>query len=776
MPSTGFRIHRPESAGGRAAVLLLAAATALSFLLVVQNFCLDILPDRWVEILPRSMRLYSPEKTFAYVFDFDGSEPDRWPSPRSRVDFHEDDYRYPRRMRAVDEIVLVGGDRFSHEPGRIVFSTRDNSDPRTNGRKYSLTTPILYCGAIGDVAAAVLLACVAIWWRLASDATGIAPSPSLRRNRWRWHLTGAAVLFLLGLYCNTGTLAPYASTSSPIVLPETGYAYNGDHRHFRVLFDFVDGRGRATWDHAILLRRILFPALGWPLMKLFGFEIGGALASLALNTAAFVYALVLIRRFIGERAGVFCAWILALYPGAAYWAGLPYPYALIFPASLLLMLGLMRLCEGVGGWRLVALSFAMGIAYLGYDLAAFFIPATVIALGGRRRWGRACASAALQLAPSAMWTAVLIFHFGQPLENANTTIYHSVFLSYLHPSALAQDWRAIVRVPAIGADIFFAANFIFIPALFLFVLVVNPFTSRIRFHLAETALLFSGLALFLFLNLAPNSFTGWAMNGTWIARLYQPVFPALVIFAARWWQGLPSLPPPLRGIIAGALAATTLGNALVVFGPILGNPGRVSENAFYRFYNHTEAHYLYAANLESLGRRPLGFPRRQLPPPAPSEVKSANQRELDSLLQTLEANRATLIQNQKAYRDTGRALAVAQSDLHAARLALRRARGEITADEERHLSKPWQDFVPAPVRALLDDPSLDPAGAPSDVLPAAVDPQELRNSIDSESKKISQVQDSILEAQRSLAGVIAELSAVRIQLELALKAPFAPRS
>ncbi|HTT58243.1 MAG TPA: hypothetical protein VMF63_14105, partial [Opitutaceae bacterium] len=61
--------------------------------------------------------------------------------------------------------------------------------------------------------------------------------------------------------------------------------------------------------------------------------------------------------------------------------------------------------------------------------------------------------------------------------------------------------------------------------------------------------------------------------------------------------------------VAGLLAATAAGNALIVFGPILNNPGRLSEYAFYRFYDHTDSHWVYEATLKDLGRRPLGFPR-----------------------------------------------------------------------------------------------------------------------------------------------------------------------
>ncbi|HEY5078210.1 MAG TPA: hypothetical protein VII43_00120 [Opitutaceae bacterium] len=767
IPSTGH-------GGARASLRALPWVTAVAFLLVLQNFCLDLLPRRRVRIAPESIQTFPGKRTFAYVFAYDGSEPDRWPSARSRVEFHEDEVGYSRRLHSTDEVLLVGGDRFSHEPGRIVFATTDNTDPRTNGRRYFLTEPILYSGAIGDAAALVLAACVLAWWRIGAGGRREPSPPPAAASRWRWHLAGASALFLLGLYCNTGTLAPYACTSSPLVFPQNGYAYNGDHRHFRVLFDFVDGSDRPVWDHALLLRRILFPVLGWPLMKLLGFELGGTLASLALNLGAFAWALVLLRRMIGERAAIFAAWMLALYPGAAYWAGLPYPYALICPASLLLMIGLMRLAGGAAGGRMLGISLAMGVAYLGYDLAVFFLPATVVALCWRRRFAGALASAAVQLAPSAAWMAILTYFFHQPVENPNSGIYHTVLLPFLHPAGPAQWWDAVARSPAIGADIFFAANFLFLPALFLFAVVVNPVTSRIRLQLAESVLLLCALALFLLLNGAPATYGGWAMNGTWISRLYQPVFPALLLFTARWWQGLPPLGPRLRPLVALAVAGASLGDALVVFGPILGNPGRVSETAFYRFYDHTDAHFLYEANLASLGRRPLGFPRAQVPAPTAKDIAAADARRLEEMRGALRADRATLVQNKLAYRETGRALAGSQSDLYAARLALRRVRGEITAEEAKSLGKDWQTFLSPAVRLLMDDPSLAPSAQQPEPPPQGE--KETAAAIDSLSGEIGAVQASILQAQRDLSQSMAETVKVRLEIDQAQRSAGSPRS
>jgi hypothetical protein len=747
----------------RAALAALALATAASFVLVVQNFVADILPERTVRLDASRIRPYSAEKTFAYTYPFDGSEPDQWPNMRSRLVFLEDGRPYDVRGRTPAEVTLVGGPRFTHEPGRIVFATTDNTDPLANGRVYSLRTPVLYNDAVGDAALLVLAACVAAWWRVGGGGARARPAPvPVRPAAWRWHLAGAAALFLAGLYCNTGSLAPYAVTSSPYVPADTGYAYNQDHPHFRVLFDFVDGRDRSVWDHALLLRRILFPVLGWPLMKLLGFELGGTLASLALNLAAFVAGLALMRRWVGERAAVLAAWVLALYPGAAYWGGLPYTYALIFPASLLLMVALWRLPEIPAGWRFAAVSLAMGVAYLGYDLAVFFIPATILALAWRRRFATAAASALLQAAPLALWMAILRRVFHQSLENPNSGIYRSAALAFLQAHGLHGWWHSLARIPATGADVFFAANFSYVPALFLAAVVLNPLTARIRLHAAEGALLATTLALFLVLNLPPGGTGGWEMSGDWISRLYQPVFPALVFFTARWWQALPAPSLPLRALAGLAVAAASIADALVVFGPILGDPLGVSGAAFYRFYDHTDAHFLYGANLRALGRRPLGFPRPAPPPPPPPDTAAILRGELLQLANirtAIAANAEALWQNRRQARENGRLAASVQCDLFNLRLEARRASGEITAEQARRQARTWQDFATPQLKELLADPALDAPGPPGEAggaLPG--DLAGVRSALGEDSKRLVALQGALGQAERQLSGEIAQLS------------------
>ena len=132
-------------------------------------------------------------------------------------------------------------------------------------------------------------------------------------------------------------------------------------------------------------------------------------------------------------------WLMALYPGAAYWAGLPYMHSLIFPSAMLLLFATDYL-ERAQLWGVVRISLLMGVLYLGYDLFAFFLPASLLLLAWRRRWGAAALSAVLQLLPLAVWTLWLTKVLHQPLANENTVSYWQVIGAYLHVTDYAAWW------------------------------------------------------------------------------------------------------------------------------------------------------------------------------------------------------------------------------------------------------------------------------------------------------------------------------------------------
>ena len=69
-----------------------------------------------------------------------------------------------------------------------------------------------------------------------------------------------------------------------------------------------------------------------------------------------------------------------------YWAGLPYSYAIIVPASLLCMALLWRV-ETLTTWRQALLAgLGLGVLFTGYDLLPFFGAAALLLLLWRRLW------------------------------------------------------------------------------------------------------------------------------------------------------------------------------------------------------------------------------------------------------------------------------------------------------------------------------------------------------------------------------------------------------
>ena len=594
-------------------ILIVVAGVAL--VLVVHNYGISLLPDQTRVIHPDEIHPDLPGPSFAYYVLFHEGVPDQVGDMRSRLRMFEDAELYTERTVGLGAIRSVGGGRFAHLKDRVLFATSNNLDPRTNGHIYRLKWPMLYSRGVGRASALVLavsLLGLAALCRPAPAAMPAAPAPGgwSRRGHWLWW--PAAVVFAAGLYCNTGTLAPYAVTYASYIDPATGHAYNQDHIHFRVLFDFVDGQPQAVWDKALLLRRILYPVICYPAMKLLGFAAGGVTMNLLLNLAAFIGAGWWLRKNTGERGAIFAGWLLALYPGFAYWVGMPYQYAIIGPGSILLTIALAKLGTADTWRRTLGWALLMGVVYLAYDFVAIFLPASLLLLVWRRRWRDTIIAGVAQVLPLLCWMLALRHVFHQSLENSNTSVYRGVIAGLTG----VQDWgQWLVQRAGLwdtGAATFFGANFVFLPALFLGALAVNRWTSRVRIADSEWAVFGGALALFCLINVGEKG-GGWAMSGSWISRLYQPVFPAMVFFLARWWQGLPPLPTGRRVLLYAGLGAALAGNGLVLFGPIFRNPLGVSDEVFYRFYTHSHADRstVYVRMLHELPRQTFGFGRSQ---------------------------------------------------------------------------------------------------------------------------------------------------------------------
>jgi len=408
------------------------------------------------------------------------------------------------------------------------------------------------------------------------------------------------------IWLSTGTLAPYAATTNPpLPLGPCDYLYNGDHDHFQATFRLLNGEPRERWQDSVVLRRILYPVLAYPFMKLLGFELGGLLASVLIHWAAFSALVLFLRSRVGEIGAIAGAWLFATYPGVSYWAGLPYAYATIVPFSVLNFILLIEAQSVQRLGRASLLFAAMGVLALSYDFLPLFGPALLLVLAIRRRYRWLPIALACLLAPSAAWALLLGRFFGVSPLNSNTGVYLDILHGWLHPTDLTAWWRLLTQLPWNALVNYFDSNFLFLPALFLALLVLRRFQPAVRLEVAESALLVTTAALFLFNNAVPP-YPGIQVRGTVYPRLYQPVFVVFLFFAARMAQAAQQGSPRLR--VATLCALTVAANATVAFGPVLRVP--YTGHVYIWFYQHTSPDWL-ERNLRRYGRRPLGFCRHR---------------------------------------------------------------------------------------------------------------------------------------------------------------------
>jgi hypothetical protein len=437
-----------------------------------------------------------------------------------------------------------------------------------------------------------------------------------------------------GVWLSSGTMAPYASTlARPWIVKPCNYLLNTDNSHFEATFLMLDGAPREQWKFSIVARRILFPLLAYPLMKLWGFLVGGVVTSAVLQIAAFIGFVLYVRSRIGIAAAYAAVALLATYPGIYYWAGIPYSYAAIVPACLAGLIILIEIERQPSTPRVALLALALGIVLLAYDLLPFFGPPMIGMLLFRRRWLATAIAILLILTPSVI-NNFLLYHWAKmPLHNQNTQAYADVVQAYMQPIHFGYWRRSLAEVPRNFAYNYFACNFLFLPALFLVLLIVNRLTLRLRLTLAEKGVLLMTLLLFAFLNLAPPH-EGWQFRGIAVARIYQPVFVVFLLFALRFVQSAWHERQRMRRPLIGLVGVTAAANAAIVLGPALHL--RVADEAYFAFYRHA-THPMFLENLDRFGRRPLGFcdtsitienppPRRKGPKLTPEERK---QREIN---------------------------------------------------------------------------------------------------------------------------------------------------
>ncbi|HLL24974.1 MAG TPA: hypothetical protein VK427_22725, partial [Kofleriaceae bacterium] len=197
--------------------------------------------------------------------------------------------------------------------------------------------------------------------------------------------------------------------------------------------------------------------------------------------------------------------------------------------------------------------------------------------------------------------------FGFPAVNSNTQSYGAVFNAYLDFPDRVAGWASqLVSVPRIFLSNFVFSGFVFFPLLLVWVLALRArWKLRPLVDPIALAILGATLCVFLFLNLAPPYDNAWQLRGTWVARLYQPWFVAVLIVVAATSVALRRT--TRHRLLVGSVALVVALDAAVIAGPFIGlTPLYASVHQ--RFYQ-AHGHNRNASWLERLGRRPYGVCR-----------------------------------------------------------------------------------------------------------------------------------------------------------------------
>ncbi|MBN2355974.1 hypothetical protein JXO59_07660, partial [candidate division KSB1 bacterium] len=196
------------------------------------------------------------------------------------------------------------------------------------------------------------------------------------------------------------------------------------------------------------------------------------------------------------------------------------------------------------------------------------------------------------------------------LRNNNTQVYAIILKSYLFPKDLQKWFDLLKGVPRTAIMNFFFSNFFCLPCFFVCVVLINLLVKHNRLTRPELIVMGNMALVFLFNNLAP-AYEGWQMRGEWMARLYQPIFIVLFMYSVRSYQAImrKSTNMALKWSVYGVFMLTLIGNGIVIFGPLLNNPFRLSSQVYWRFYQHSGPDSMQI-NLERYGRRPSGFCRK----------------------------------------------------------------------------------------------------------------------------------------------------------------------
>lgn len=413
----------------------------------------------------------------------------------------------------------------------------------------------------------------------------------------------ACALMMALAWLNTGSRTPYALFNpEPVVTPKCQYLLNIDDLNFRGCFYMLQGMPSVFWEGSVVLRRILYPLLAYPLVKSLGYLLGGFLTSLLVTAVAYWFFVSKLGNAFGDGARISGAMLLATYPGIAYWIGLPYSYAVIVPFSILAYLILESLSPGQRPSCYIWAALGIGTLSTGYDLLPFFGSGLLFLVLLRRIFYLVPLAVLGLVTPQVVSNWILWKFYGISTLNTNTQSIVSIFSSFLSKPDHPAWWALIKNAPEILLHNYIFSNFMVLPILFGMALLLQMIRKRSLRVLRgpESAVLLAALLVFLVNNLAPP-YTGWQLRGLWIARLYQPIFVVLIFFIVRVMSDM-------RGglrvcylivVITGASV-----NLLISLGPV--TEARFTAYVYHNFYMQSSEE-AYLTNTIRFPARYLGM-------------------------------------------------------------------------------------------------------------------------------------------------------------------------
>lgn len=442
-----------------------------------------------------------------------------------------------------------------------------------------------------------------------------------QQNRF-WPWVFLFLLLLVGLtWISSGTLSGYAAATRDPRLVECGYLTNPDHIEFEAQYKFFLDPFGPNWRYSQVMRRILYPAMAFPGMYLFGFFWGGFLLNLFVSAICFLFSALYFRKRHGDRAALGFLGLLCSFPAYHYYSGLPYGYAFIAPFCALTFIGFDWYFLKPTLRRLTLLSLSVGILLLAYDLMGAVFLAGMYWLFWLKRKEVSLVSwvlgPVLALLPIIVWTWVLQEVFDHPWRNAATGSYLGFIKVIFGLSEVPLDWKQwgaqLAQAPRWFFDTVMYSHYVVLPlaciGIVIFQRLLFPKKGKhVLFEPAEQAMLFGGLAYWGLAHLSPP-YGDFDVRGSHYPRYFE--------FYFMGWIGMLARAGAVQALLWRACQGVIALQVILLLSQLVAHP--VISKLHWRHFKHGDPH-TYRDHIQRFGARPIGVCRKGLPEGRLSEL------------------------------------------------------------------------------------------------------------------------------------------------------------